>query len=452
MTPVTPADNAFRRLKPRNQRLVFRDSSPPTLRYCLFAVLILSVLLPFVFYAANLQAQKPLKGLNFLSFILAEACKALIGDKVSFLKEKSFSEPDCTEYVTQNHHIACALTAEEAACALAYVVTLHKEFETFLFFRGLFMPQNVYCVHVGHSKSHSPSSRQRCFLSTSLVSWAKGVVGSIFCLWTDLHCTRDLLALAMPWCYLLNTCGQDLSLNNNREVIQLLKGLGGKNITPRVLPPPHITTCTEYVHRDNSSFSFMLWNICVHNAPVHNLTIYFGSAYMAITRPFVRFMLQDQRVLDLLAQPEDTNSCEGHFWVMLSRIQGWKMNRISPPCMLLLEASGRTLLLLMPWTKLLFQNWFTCGITESSSTVASALFAKVSGVPGSMTNTSWGGDLEVVKWIDMKETHGGCHDFGLPVSLDHPASGLTGEMQSGEANWIANCSSSVPATQHIWMS
>lgn len=36
-------------------------------------------------------------------------------------------------------------------------------------------------------------------------------------------------------------------------------------------------------------------------------------------------------------------------------------------------------------------------------------FYLVSGVPGSMTNTSWGGDLEVVKWIFMKETHGGYH-------------------------------------------
>ena len=31
------------------------------------------------------------------------------------------------------------------------------------------------------------------------------------------------------------------------------------------------------------------------------------------------------------------------------------------------------------------------------------------GVPGSMPNASWEGDLRAVKWIDMEESHGGCH-------------------------------------------
>ncbi|KFW95948.1 N-acetyllactosaminide beta-1,6-N-acetylglucosaminyl-transferase, isoform C, partial [Phalacrocorax carbo] len=31
------------------------------------------------------------------------------------------------------------------------------------------------------------------------------------------------------------------------------------------------------------------------------------------------------------------------------------------------------------------------------------------GVPGSMPNASWEGDLKAVKWIDMEESHGGCH-------------------------------------------
>ena len=49
---------------------------------------------------------------------------------------------------------------------------------------------------------------------------------------------RDLLASAVPWRYLLNTCGQDFPLKTNREIVWLLKGLGGKNVTPGVLPPP----------------------------------------------------------------------------------------------------------------------------------------------------------------------------------------------------------------------
>ncbi|KFV41715.1 N-acetyllactosaminide beta-1,6-N-acetylglucosaminyl-transferase, isoform B, partial [Tyto alba] len=111
---------------------------------------------------------------------------------------------------------------------------------------------------------------------------------------------------------------------------------------------------TKYVHREQlySSFSFMLWTLVRKAPPPHNLTIYFGSAYVAVTRPFVEFVLRDRRAVDLLAWSEDTYSPDEHFWVTLNRIPG---------------------------------------------------------VPGSMPNASWEGDLKAVKWIDMEESHGGCH-------------------------------------------
>ncbi|KAM3678941.1 LOW QUALITY PROTEIN: N-acetyllactosaminide beta-1,6-N-acetylglucosaminyl-transferase [Ammospiza maritima maritima] len=239
------------------ERLFLRSNE--THRYCPFGVLSHSVSFPFVFYTVNLQAQKHLWRLNIsASLILAEACKALSEDKVSFRK-MPFREPSCTENVTQSHRITCALAAEEAACT-PYFMTLHKEFESF--FRELFMLQNDYCVHVDSFKEPFP------FQQTVLISWClphflgkEGGLGSTSHLWADLHCMRDLLALGMPWCYLINTCGQDLSLRHSREIIQLLKSPGSKDITPRVLPPPHITTCTKYVHREQfySAFSFMLW-------------------------------------------------------------------------------------------------------------------------------------------------------------------------------------------------
>ncbi|PKU34583.1 hypothetical protein llap_15112 [Limosa lapponica baueri] len=40
----------------------------------------------------------------------------------------------------------------------------------------------------------------------------------------------------------------------------------------------------------------------------------------------------------------------------------------------------------------------------------------IESVPGSMPNASWEGDLKAVKWIDMEESHGGCH--GSCTKLD----------------------------------
>ncbi|KFQ18741.1 N-acetyllactosaminide beta-1,6-N-acetylglucosaminyl-transferase, isoform C, partial [Merops nubicus] len=266
----------------------------------------------------------------------------------------------CTEYISQNHYITRPLSAEEAAFPIAYVMTLHKEFETFeRLFRAVYMPQNIYCVHVD-AKAPALFHQEvkdllRCFPNAFLSSGAERVVyGGVSRLRADLRCMRDLLASTVPWRYLLNTCGQDFPLKTNREIVQLLKGLGGKNITPGVLQPPHITSRTKYVHREQlyPFFSFMLGTWVLKAPPPHNLTIYFGSAYVAVARPFVGFVLQDRRALDLLAWSEDTYSPDEHFWVTLNRIPG---------------------------------------------------------VPGSMPSASWEGDLRAVKWMDMEERHGGCH-------------------------------------------
>ncbi|NXI41051.1 GNT2A transferase, partial [Galbula dea] len=332
------------------------------LRYCFFAALILSVLLPFVFYTGNLRTKKSLRRLNFsVTSTLEEACEALVEGKELLLKENtlktSFRESNCTEYITRSHYITRPLSAEEASFPIAYVMTLHKEFETFeRLFRAVYMPQNIYCVHVDVKAPaffhQAVQHLLRCFPNAFLASRAERVVyGGASRLRADLHCMRDLLASAVPWRYLLNTCGQEFPLKTNQEIVRLLKGLGGKNITPGVLPPAHVAARTKYVHKE-LLFSFMLWTAVRKAPPPHNLTIYFGSAYVAVTRPFVEFVLQDQRAIDLLAWSEDTYSPDEHFWVTLNRIPG---------------------------------------------------------VPGSMPNASWEGNLKAVKWIDKEKSHGGCH-------------------------------------------
>ncbi|RWS00548.1 N-acetyllactosaminide beta-1:6-N-acetylglucosaminyl-transferase-like isoform X4, partial [Leptotrombidium deliense] len=58
----------------------------------------------------------------------------------------------------------------------------------------------------------------------------------------------------------------------------------------------------------------------VKTSPPHQLTIYFGTAYVALTREFVSFVLHDPRAVDLLQWSKDTFSPDEHFWVTLNRI------------------------------------------------------------------------------------------------------------------------------------
>ncbi|XP_062424502.1 N-acetyllactosaminide beta-1,6-N-acetylglucosaminyl-transferase-like [Rhea pennata] len=295
---------------------------------------------------------------------LERACRRLLAGQAPFTWAQGLQPapagPSCSEYVARSRYITRALSAEEAAFPLAYIMTLHKEFETFeRLFRAVYMPQNIYCIHVDQKAPVAFQQAVRrlvgCFPNVFLASKMEQVVyGGISRLRADLNCMRDLLASAVPWKYLLNTCGQDFPLKTNREIIRFLKGFRGKNITPGVLPPAHVTVRTQFVHREQAQHNTSgLVTPKVRKAPPpHNLTIYFGSAYVAVTRPFVEFVLRDRRARDLLAWSEDTYSPDEHFWVTLNRIPG---------------------------------------------------------VPGSMPNALWEGDLKAVKWIDMEERHGGCH-------------------------------------------
>ncbi|XP_049571584.1 N-acetyllactosaminide beta-1,6-N-acetylglucosaminyl-transferase isoform X15 [Orcinus orca] len=322
-----------------------------------------SLILSFL-YTNNLVLPKYLPvGKISNSSVLAEVCDMIIAGKKSLygnIPVTPLRNITCQQYLTQNHYIMKPLSKDEAEFPLAYVMVIHKDFDTFeRLFRAIYMPQNVYCVHVDEKATSafkdSVGRLLSCFANAFLASKRESVVyAGISRLQADLNCLQDLIDSEVPWKYAINTCGQDFPLKTNREIVQHIKGFKGKNITPGVLPPAHIIRRTRYVHLEQKYqlFSFMLWTWIRKMSPPHNLTIYFGSTYVALTREFANFVLQDQRAIDLLGWSKDTYSPDEHFWVTLNRIPG---------------------------------------------------------VPGSMPNASWAGNLRAVKWFDMEDKHGGCH-------------------------------------------
>ncbi|KAF6108883.1 hypothetical protein HJG60_005495 [Phyllostomus discolor] len=232
--------------------------------------------------------------------------------------------------MTRSHYITETLSEEESGFPLAYTVTIHKDFGTFeRLFRAIYMPQNVYCVHVDEKATvefkDAVEQLLNCFPNAFLASKMEPVVyGGISRLQADLNCIKDLVASEIPWKYTINTCGQDFPLKTNKEIVQYLKGFKGKNITPGVLPPNHAIGRTKYVHQEilHKKNSYVLKTTKLKTSPPHNMTIYFGTAYVALTREFANFVLQDQQALDLLSWSKDTYSPDEHFWVTLNRIPG----------------------------------------------------------------------------------------------------------------------------------
>ncbi|XP_034618186.1 N-acetyllactosaminide beta-1,6-N-acetylglucosaminyl-transferase-like [Trachemys scripta elegans] len=337
----------------------------PQRRY-LLAVPLLGAMVFVVLHKGQLHRSKkyPRQTMSHESYLLKRACDALIEEKKGFvwgnLLKTSRGSFACSEYLMHNHYITSPLSAEEAAFPLAYIITLHKEFDTFeRLFRAIYMPQNVYCVHVDEKATaqfkQDVETLLNCFPNAFLASKNEPVIyAGISRLQADLNCMKDLLESGVQWKYLLNTCGQDFPLKTNKEIVQHLKGYKDKNITPGVLPPAHVISRTKYIHKEHigTDSSYMKKTNVLKQSPPHNLTIYFGSAYIAVTKPFVEFILNDQRAIDLLEWSKDSYSPDEHFWVTLNRIPD---------------------------------------------------------VPGSMPNASWEGNLRAIKWSDKESSHGGCH-------------------------------------------
>ncbi|XP_055451125.1 N-acetyllactosaminide beta-1,6-N-acetylglucosaminyl-transferase isoform X1 [Psammomys obesus] len=332
---------------------------------CVFFLTALSVVIFVVFYQSQLSPANLYQRLNSSGERTSViACDYGSQNQTFSVSGRTSPHPlggiSCQRYQTQSHYITSPLSEEEAAFPLAYAMVIHKDFSTFeRLFRAIYTPQNVYCVHVDEkaSREFKGAVRQllQCFPNAFLASETERVVyGGFSRLQADLNCMKDLVASEVPWKYVLNTCGQDFPLKTNKEIVSYLKRFKGKNITPGVLPPQHAVDRTKYVHQERTGKGgfFMKKTNTLKAPPPHQLTIYFGTAYVALTRDFVNLIMSDKRAIDLLEWSKDTYSPDEHFWVTLNRIPG---------------------------------------------------------VPGAMPNASWMGNLRAVKWMDMEDKHGGCH-------------------------------------------
>ncbi|XP_075427732.1 putative beta-1,3-galactosyl-O-glycosyl-glycoprotein beta-1,6-N-acetylglucosaminyltransferase 7 [Ascaphus truei] len=269
---------------------------------------------------------------------------------------------NCSKIIMDLHFITKPLSAEEANFSLAYILTIHKDLDMFVkLITAIYAPQNIYCIHIDEK---SPKAFERavrklasCFQNMFISSKQVSVVYAGFSrLQADLNCMEDLVRSNAQWSYVLNLCGQDFPIKTNKEIIQYLKSKwNGKNLTPGVTQPPHIQYRTrvsykEFVHLEKS---YVYPTTTEKHSPPHNITLYFGTAYYALTLEFVNFVLSDTRARDLLQWSRDTYSPDEHYWVTLNRLKD---------------------------------------------------------APGATPDAQWEGNIRAIKWKDQEgSSHSGCH-------------------------------------------
>ncbi|XP_068598454.1 beta-1,3-galactosyl-O-glycosyl-glycoprotein beta-1,6-N-acetylglucosaminyltransferase 7 [Brachionichthys hirsutus] len=236
----------------------------------------------------------------------------------------------CSNLTKDLHFITRPLSREEEDYPLAFIVTIHKELELFVrLLRGIYMPQNVYCIHVDAKAPMAYQAAVRrlvsCFKNVFVSSRSESVTYSGFSrLQADVNCMKDLAGSSIGWRKVVNLCGQDFPLMSNLELVQYMKSKEwrDRNMTPGVKQPLHMRYRTKFQYRQvvGSHVAFKGWGI-KKSPPPHKLQVYFGTAYYALTRAFVDFVLKSSIAHDLLEWSKDTYSPDEHYWVTLNHIQ-----------------------------------------------------------------------------------------------------------------------------------
>uniref|UniRef100_UPI0037E8A973 beta-1,3-galactosyl-O-glycosyl-glycoprotein beta-1,6-N-acetylglucosaminyltransferase 7 n=1 Tax=Semicossyphus pulcher TaxID=241346 RepID=UPI0037E8A973 len=266
----------------------------------------------------------------------------------------------CSDLIRDLHVITTPLSHEEENYPLAFIVTVHKELGLFVrLLRAIYMPQNVYCIHVDAKAplEYQEAVRQlvSCFRNTFLSSRSETVTYAGFSrLQADLNCMTDLAKSEIGWRKVVNLCGQDFPIMSNLELVRYMqsKEWRDRNMTPGVKQPTSFRHRTQLQHIEIFGSHVARKLGLKKGPPPHNLQVYFGTAYYALTRAFVNFVLKSTLARDLLEWSKDTYSPDEHYWVTLNNIK---------------EA------------------------------------------PGSHIDGGWAGDIRAIKWRDQEgRAHNGC--------------------------------------------
>lgn len=198
--------------------------------------------------------------------------------------------------------------------------------------RAIYQPQNVYCLHPDLKSSaffmYTIHRLASCFPSNVFVPAKLANVqwGNFSRLMADVYCMQDLLYHPVQWRYLLNLCGQDFPLKTNLEIVRQMKNLNGKNLIEGEVVGPGFKNFgwrTSFHFYSNSSDGYNTpLNSGITKRPPLNLTIYKGDNYMAATRGFVDFILNDPVADAFLQWLEDTYLPEETFPNTLHRLKG----------------------------------------------------------------------------------------------------------------------------------
>ncbi|XP_007907009.1 beta-1,3-galactosyl-O-glycosyl-glycoprotein beta-1,6-N-acetylglucosaminyltransferase 3-like [Callorhinchus milii] len=230
---------------------------------------------------------------------------------------------DCVAFKRTRKYVTFPLSEEEKVFPIAFSIVIHENVEMFeRLLRGIYTPQNVYCIHVDRKSSGKFFLAVRavasCFANVFLTRKLEDVV---YASWSrvqaDLNCMEDLLKSQVQWKYLLNLCGMDFPIKTNAEIVRKLIELNGKNSLESETPSGIKRKRWEFHHEIKTSVSRTDQK---KSPPPIKTPMFTGNAYFVVSREFVSHLFSNPEIQNFMKWSEDTYSPDEHFWATLQRI------------------------------------------------------------------------------------------------------------------------------------
>ena len=227
-------------------------------------------------------------------------------------------------HVVEEYSSNFYVSPEEENFPLAYILTVHTNVRQVLrLLKVIYRPHNLYCIHPDAKYPTIVSSFQaisNCLDNVFVASKLEKVYYAHHTIMdAQLNCMQDLMRYnPSRWRYTINLCGRELPLKTNREIVQSLIKLNGSSAVDSHEMPA--------ANRNRLVYKAALYaghNRITNNklGPVpYGIEIYKSVTFIAAARPFVSFLLTNQKSIALRKYLEDVKTPEEHFYSTLYQL------------------------------------------------------------------------------------------------------------------------------------
>ena len=238
--------------------------------------------------------------------------------------EEFFKNLNNCSYIVDAYSSNFYVSPEERNFPVAYILVVYTNVRQVLrLLKVIYRPHNLYCIHPD-AKQEPKFIRvfqaiSQCLDNVFVASKLEKVYYAHHSIMdAQLNCMQDLMRFTPSrWRYAINLCGRELPLKTNREIVQSLIKLNGSSAMNSGEVPQDLPRLI---------FKSVLYNGKVTRTrnklgPVpYSLKLYKSMNYMALTRPFVSFLLTHEKAEALRKYLKDVKTSEEHFYSTLYQL------------------------------------------------------------------------------------------------------------------------------------